>query len=42
MNGGRVKCRTRMNVGRINERKDEWSKGKEWKDERVIGGRKSI
>jgi hypothetical protein len=29
-------------VGKVNERKDECSKGKERKDERVIGDRKSI
>jgi hypothetical protein len=26
----------RMNVGKVNERKDEWSKGKERKDESGI------
>jgi hypothetical protein len=35
--GEKGKCRTRMNVGKVNERQDEWSKGKERKDERVIG-----
>jgi hypothetical protein len=39
---GKGKCRTRMNGGKVNKRKDELSKGKERKDERVIGDRKSM